>query len=150
MNKKGFLIDEREKDTFRKICTTLYIITLFALMGMQLYRQFILRQSSQEWDDIALLLTVNVIVLLGSLLYLSGSINPVKIKPGYLIAGYAGFVVVGFLFTMFKYTVILNQELGAAQVFDYLRIVVVISGFLVLILGVFALLGSRNLEKKIE
>ena len=150
MNKKLFIVDEREKEIFRKICTTLYLLTLLALMAIQLYRQFVLHQPSQEWDDIALLLTINVIALLGALLYLSGAINPMKIKAGYLLAGYTAFVVVGFFFTVFKYTVVLKQDLGASQIYEYLGIVAIISGLLVLVLGLFAFLGSKDLEKKIE
>lgn len=72
MSKKPINIDEREMNIFRNICTTLYIITLFSLIGMQLYRQFILHQSQEEWNDIALLIAFNVVVLLGSVLYVSG------------------------------------------------------------------------------
>lgn len=143
-------MDEREKEVFRKICTTLYLLTLFGLMVIQLYRQFVLHQPSQEWDDIALLLTVNVIVLLGSFLFLGGGVNPIKIKPGYLLAGYAGFVVIGFIFTIIKYTVLLKQDLGLSEVYNYFGIVIIISGLLALVWGLFAFLGSKNIEEKIE
>ncbi|HEX6303314.1 MAG TPA: hypothetical protein VFZ76_03930 [Anaerolineales bacterium] len=39
-----------------------------------------LGQPHQQWGDIAMLMTANVIVLLGSMLYLIGRINPKKIK----------------------------------------------------------------------
>ncbi|MBN1535579.1 MAG: hypothetical protein JW908_02520 [Anaerolineales bacterium] len=150
MNKKLIIVDEREKEIFRKICTTLYLLTLFGLMVIQLYRQFVLHQPSQEWDDIALLVTINVIILLGSILFLFGRINPLKIAPGYLLGGYTGFVVLGFLFTIYKYNVLLKQNLGLSEIIDYLGIVVIVSGLLVLVWGFLAFLGHRNLEKKID
>lgn len=150
MSKKPFNFDEREMNIFRKICTTLYLLTLYSLMGIQLYRQFVLHQPHQEWDDIAILITFNVVVLLGSVLYLSGSIEPKRMKLRYIIAGYVGFVLLGFAFTIFKYTILLGQELGLAQVLEYLFTVIKISGLLVLAWGLLAYLGSRRVEKQIE
>jgi len=87
----------------------MYLLTIFSLIVIQLYRQFVLHQPQEAWNDIAMLLTVNILVLLGLTLYLTGVINPRKIKLRYLIAGYALFVLVGFLFTIFKYAVLLGQ-----------------------------------------
>ncbi len=150
MRKKPINLDEREMKVFRSISTTLYLITLFSLIGMQLYRQFVLHQPQAEWNDIAILITFNVVVMLGSVLYLSGTINPKKIKSGYLIAGYLGFVLLGFLFTIFKYTVLLGQHIGLGQILDYLLTVITISGLLVVAWGLLAFLGSRRIEKLIK
>ncbi len=150
MSKRSIKIDEREMINFRNICTALYFITLFSLIGMQLYRQFILHQSQEEWNDIALLIAFNVVVLLGSVLYVSGTINPKKIKLHYLIAGYLGFILLGFLFTIFKYTVLLGQHIGLGQILDYLLTVITISGLLVVAWGLLAFLGSRRIEKLIK
>ena len=150
MGKTPFRFDEREMNVFRSICTVMYLVTLAALMGIQLYRQFVLHQPRQEWDDIAMLMTVNVLVLFGAALYLTGAVNPRKIRPAYLIAGYAGFVLLGFAFTVFKYTVLLGQRVGLAQIWDYLLTVVVISGIMALAWGLLAYLGSRRIDKRIE
>ena len=150
MRKTFFSFDERVMDTFYKICAVMYGVTLFALMGIQLYRQFGLQQTQQEWEDIAILLTINVIVLLGSVLYLTGAVDPKRIKPAYVIAGYIGFVLLGLAFTIVKYSVFLGQELSLAQVWDYLLIVIKVSGMLALVWGVLAYLGSRRIEKQIE
>lgn len=150
MSKRFFIFDEREMTTFLKICATMYIITLFSLMIMQLYRQFVLEQPQREWNDIAMVMTVNVLVMLGSVLYLTGSVNPKKIKLRYILAGYGGFVLIGFLFTIFKYTVLLGEDLTLEQVVDYFWTVLVISGILVLVWGLLAYLGSRRIEKQIE
>jgi heme/copper-type cytochrome/quinol oxidase subunit 3 len=150
MNKGPFRLDEREMNVFRSICTTLYFITLYSLIGIQMYRQFALGQPQQEWNDIAMLIAVNVIVLLGSALFLSGAINPRKVKLSYIIVGYLGFVLLGFAFTIFKYTVLLDQGLTLRRIADYFFTVLKISGILVLVWGILAYLGSRRLEKQIE
>ena len=150
MSKKSFKLDERELDIFRKICTTMYIITLYSLMGVISYRQFVLHQPTGEWDDIANITVFNVIVCLGSFLYLGGNINPRKIKSGYIIVGYVGFVLFGLAFTVFKYTILLGQELGLTQVVDYFFTVLKISGILVIGWGLLAYFGSKRIEKQIE
>jgi hypothetical protein len=128
----------------------MYLLTIFSLIVIQLYRQFVLHQPQEAWNDIAMLLTVNILVLLGLTLYLTGVINPRKIKLRYLLAGYALFVLVGFLFTIFKYTVLLGQDLNLAQVWSSLSTVVIISGILVLALGLLAYLGNRRIDKQIS
>jgi len=150
VSKKFLNLDERDKDIFRNVCTTLYLLTLFTLIGIQLYRQFVLHQPTEDWNDIALLITFNVIVLLGAVLYLSGTVNPKGIKLGYLIAGYIGFVLLGFAFTVFKYTVLLEQEISMSEVIDYLVTVLIISGILLLSWGILAYFGSRRIEKQID
>jgi hypothetical protein len=150
MSKHLFHFDEREMDTFRRICTAMYILTIYALIGIVSYRQFVLGQPHQQWDDIAMLMTINVIVLLGSVLYLTGAVNPKKIRLAYILAGYIGFVLVGFAFTIFKYTVLLGHELTLTEVWSSLLTVIKISGILLLLLGILAYIGSRRMEKLIE
>ena len=150
MHKRPFNFDERETNTFRFICTLMYLLTIFSLIVIQLYRQFVLHQPQEAWNDIAMLLTVNILVLLGLTLYLTGVINPRKIKLRYLLVGYALFVLVGFLFTIFKYAVLLGQDINLAQVWSSLSTVVIISGILVLALGLLAYLGNRRIDKQIS
>ena len=150
MNKKLPVFDERELVVFRKICTTMYIITIFALIGIVGYRDFVLGQPHQQWDDIAMLMTINVIVMIGALLYLNGSINPTKIKIRYLIVGYIGFVLVGFAFTIFRYAVLEGVYIDLAFAFDEFKIILLISGLLVLGWSLLAYFGSKKIEKKIE
>lgn len=150
MNKKLFNFDERETNTFRSLCTLMYLLTIYSLIVIQLYRQFVLHQPQEAWNDIAMLLTVNILVLLGLTFYLTGVINPRKIKLRNLLAGYALFVLVGFLFTIFKYAVLLGQDINLAQVWSSLSTVVIISGILVLALGLFAFLGNRRIDKQIS
>ena len=80
MNKRSFNFDERESNIFRSICTIMYILTIFSLIIIQLYRQFVLHQPQEAWNDIAMILTVNILVMLGLTLYLTGGVNPRGIK----------------------------------------------------------------------
>lgn len=148
--KTPIIFDERELNIFRNVCTSMYLVTIGALIGMQLFRQFKLGQPSEAWNDIAMVITINVVVLLGAVLYLTGAVNPKNIKRRYLLAGYVGFVLVGLAWTIFKYAVLLDQEVSLEQVGEYLRLIVVISGILGLTWGVLALIGNRRIERKIE
>jgi hypothetical protein len=149
MSRARLNLDERSMGIVRKISTALYIITIYSLIGVQLYRQFVLHQPTENWEDIAVIITFNVVVWLGSLLYLSGIVNPKNINLRYLLAGYLGFILLGFVFTVFKYNVLESQPLSMEQVLDYLLIVVKVSGGLAIGWGVLAYLGSRRLEKEI-
>ena len=150
MNKRKAILDERELNTFRRICTSMYIITIIALIGIVSYRDFVLDQPHQQWDDIAMLMSINVIVLIGALLYLNGNVNPFKIKIRYIIAGYGGFLLVGFAFTIFKYAILEGEPVDLAFAFYSLIIIILISGLLVLGWSLLAYFGSKKIDKKIE
>ena len=150
MRRTPFNLDERSKGIVQKASTALYIITIFSLIGVQLYRQFVLHQPTEEWEDIAVIITFNVIIWLGSLLYLSGIVNPTNIKLRYLLAGYLGFILIGLVFTVYKYNILESQPLSMEQVLDYLIIIVKVSGILAIGLGALAYLGNRRMEKEIE
>jgi predicted cobalt transporter CbtA len=150
MTKKTFKLDERNLNIFRKICTTFYLITIYSLIGIISYRQFVLHQPSEEWNDIAMLMTINVLATLGAYFYITGVIDIKKFKLRHVLIGFAGFVVVGLTFTIIKYAVILGQDLSSGDVWNILWIVIRISGLLALGLGLLAYLGSRRIEKQIE
>jgi predicted permease len=150
MGKRPFKLDERERNVFRNLITVFYFITLAVLIGMQLYRQFVLGQPLEQWNDIALLITFNAIFLLGGWLYLSGTINLKKTKTRYIVIGYAAFVLFGLLFTIFKYAVLLDQDVGLAQVWDYMLIILPITAVLVIGWGLLGYLGHRRMEKQLE
>jgi hypothetical protein len=150
MRKQTFILDERERSVYRDLITVLYFLTLAALIGMQLYRQFVLGQPSEQWNDIALVITMNVLFLLGGGLYLSGSVNLKKIKASYVVIGYVIFVLLGLLFTIFKYAILLGQEVSMEQVWNYLLIILPITAVLAIGWGLMGYLGYRRMEKKIE
>ena len=150
MRKRLLSLDEREQDIYRNLITVLYIITLAGLIGMQLYRQFVLGQPSEQWNDIAILITINVLFLLGGGLYLSGTVNFQKIKTRYILIGYATFVFLGLLFTIFKYAVLLGQDVGLDQVWDYILTILPITALLGAGWGLLAYLGHQRMEKELE
>jgi hypothetical protein len=150
MSKRTFRLDERGNRIVRQISTILYIITLYSLMAFQLYRQFVLHQPSDEWNDIAILISFNVIVWLGSLLYLSGAVSPKDVGIRYLVIGFSGFVIIGLAFTIFKYAVLLDQTISMTQILEYFFIVIKISAILISFWGLLAYLGNRIVEKRIR
>jgi hypothetical protein len=150
MGKNRFRIDERDADVFRRVCTVMYISTIYALMGVVTYRQFVLDQPQEQWNDMAMIMTINVVVCLGALLYIGGGVSLKRIKLRYITLGYVGFVLLGFAFTVFKYTVLLGEDLSLNQVLDYLLLVAKISGLLLLAWGILAYLGNRRIERQIE
>jgi cation transport ATPase len=150
MRNKPFNLDEREQNVYRSLITRLYFITLTVLIAMQLYRQFALDQPMEQWNDIALLITFNVLFLLGGGLYLSGALNLRKIKARYIVIGYAAFVLIGLLFTIFKYALLLGQDVGLEQIWNYFLIVAPISAVLLIFWGLLGYLGHRRVEKQIE
>ena len=150
MRNMPFKLDEREQNVYRSLITWLYFITLTVLIAMQLYRQFALDQPMEQWNDIALLITFNVLFLLGGGLYLSGALNLRKIKARYIVIGYAAFVLIGLLFTIFKYAFLQGQDVGLEQIWNYFLIVAPITAVLLIFWGLLGYLGHRRVEKQIE
>ena len=150
MRNRPFNLDEREQNVHRSLITRLYFITLTVLIAMQLYRQFALDQPMEQWNDIALLITFNVLFLLGGGLYLSGALNLRKIKARYIVIGYAAFVLIGLLFTIFKYALLQGQDVGLEQIWNYFLIVAPITAVLLIFWGLLGYLGHRRVEKQIE
>lgn len=150
MAKKPFRFDERDLNNFYRICTTLYLLTIMALAGVQLYRQFVLHQPSEEWNDIAIILTVNILGCLAAILFIGGGFDPRKIKLRYIAVGYGAFLLFGFGFTVFKYAILLDEEVTAADLWNYFFLDFRISAIILLVLGLIAYLGSRRIENQIE
>lgn len=150
MRKSPFNLDERERDVYKNLIVILYFITLIVLIVLQLYRQYVLRQPSEQWDDIALLITFNVLLLIGGGIFLSGHVNLKKIKVQYLVMGYAAFVLVGLLFTIFKYSVLLGQEITLQHIWNYLIIILPITAILVLGWGLLGYLGHQRIENNLK
>jgi len=147
MSRAPVPLDERNIDSIRKVCTVMYGITMVLLALVVLYRQFALGQATHEFEDIAVILTSNVIVGLGAVLYFGGVALP-RFSPRALAAAYLGFVVVGFGFTVFKYTVLLDQPMGAGALWSSFLTVATICALLTGIYVLAAYLGVRRIEKQ--
>jgi hypothetical protein len=147
MSRTPVPLDERNIDSIRKVCTVMYGLTMVLLALTVFYRQFALGQATGEFEDIAVILTSNVIVGLGALLYFGGVALP-RFGPRALAAAYLAFVIVGFGFTVFKYTVLLDQPMSAGALWSSFLTVATIcalfTGFYVLA----AYLGVRRIEKQ--
>ena len=150
MSRRPFNLDERTTKIILRICAVLYAITIYSLIGVMSYRQFVLHQPIKEFQDMAIIVTFNVVAMIGSALYFVGGFAVKKTRLRWIIAGYVGFVLIGFAFTIFKYTVLLDQKLSLSQVVSYFFTVLKITGLLAILWCLIAYLGNRRIEKQIE
>src|SRR5210317_524674 len=91
--KKPFLnMDERNKQIAYKVISIMYFLTIFAMQGIVIYRQFALGQDLGDFEDIAIIMTVNSLFLISALLYF-GAIPIRKLKAKSIIFIYLVFVI---------------------------------------------------------
>ncbi len=142
-------MDERTKLVAYKVIAVLYFITIIAMQGIVLYRQFALGQEIGEFEDIAIIMTVNSLFLVSGLLYFGAfQIRKLKIKNILLI--YLWLVILGSLFTYAKYNIFQSPGLSVAQLFDKLKIIAAIIGIIMGFWIVLSVLGKRRIEKELE
>jgi hypothetical protein len=137
-------IDERNVTTTRKICTRLYMATIGTLWLDVLWRQFILRQPLSEFGDLAALMTANVIMFIGAILYYGGVTLP-KIRISVAVGFYLVCVVVGTAFTAYRYNL---SSVG--EILGKLVLVAAIAGCVVVLYIFVAYLGSRKTDRELE
>ena len=142
-------MDERSKLVAYKVIAVMYFLTIIAMQGVVIYRQFALQQSISDFEDIAIIMTINSLFLISALLYF-GAIPIQKLKIKSILLGYAAIIVLGSLFTYAKYNIFQSPGLSFQQLFDKLIIIFSISGLIVLFFVIFSILGKRKLEKKLE
>jgi len=148
--KKPFLnMDERSKLVAYKIIAIMYFLTIIAIEGVILYRQFVLGQSIRDFEDMAVILTVNSLFLISALLYF-GAVPIQKLRIKTILLGYLAIVVLGSLFTYLKYNVFQSPGLSFEQLFDKLLIISAISGLIVGFFILFSFLGIKRLDKELE
>ena len=149
-NKKPFLnMDERNKQIAYKVISIMYFLTIFAMQGIVLYRQFALGQELGDFEDIAIVMTINSLFLISALLYF-GAIQIRKIKVKIILLTYVMFVVLGSLFTYAKYNIFQSPGLSFAQLFDKLIIVITIIGLIMGFWILLSFLGKKRLDKELE
>ena len=119
------------------------------MTGTIFYRQFVLHQSIEQFEDIAVILTVNVLALIGTVLY-RGGILFASFRIKYILAAYLAYVVVGFAFTFVKYKFLVEEPLSLNEIFSKLGIIVVICGLIIALFTFFAYLGKRKIDKQLE
>lgn len=149
-NKKPFLnMDERNKQIAYKVISMMYFITIIAIIGIVIYRQFALGQELSDFEDIAIIMTINSLFLVSALLYFGAiQIRKLKIKTILLIC--IVFVVLGSLFTYAKYNIFQNPGLLFEQLFDKLIIIVTIIGLMMGFWILLSIMGKKRLEKELE
>lgn len=142
-------MDERNKSMAMRVMTVMYLLTIISLQGVVIYRQLALGQDIHDFEDIAIIMTINTIFLVSALLYF-GAIPIRKLKLSSLLAVYGLLIVVGTLFTYLKYNVFGDADLSISQLFAKLIIIFVITGLLLLFFVIFYLLGKRKMERSLE
>ena len=149
-DKKPFLnMDERNKQIAYRIISIMYFLTIFAMQAIVLYRQFALGQELHEFEDMAILMTVNSLFLISALLYF-GAIPIRKLKIKSILLIYALLVTLGSIFTYAKYNLFGSAKLSFSQLFDKLIPVYAITGIILLFFIVFSILGKRKMEKELK
>jgi prepilin signal peptidase PulO-like enzyme (type II secretory pathway) len=147
--KRFFGMDERNTEIGLRVIAVMYFLTIIALQGVILYRQFVLDQNIQDFEDLAVILTVNSLFLISALVFF-GAIPIQQLKIRSVLLAYAGIVVLGSLFTYFKYNVFQQANLTMAQILDKISIVSAVSGLIVVFFVIFSLLGRRKMQKELE
>ncbi len=144
MSRNGFGLDERNRAILGRICTILYILTIYFLVGDILYRQIVLHQTPGQFEDIAALMTVNVFAFIGLMLFFGG-VSIGRFSFTKLFAGYLGFLALGMGYIAVKYwgrpTEFLIDK--AVTVFTICTIIVALAS----LVGYF---GNRKIERDIE
>ncbi len=142
-------MDERNKHIAYKVVAVMYFLTIIAIYGIILYRQFVLGQEISEFEDIAIIMTINSLFLISALLYFGAiQIRRLKIKSILLI--YVVFVVLGSLFTYAKYNIFQSPGLSFQQLFDKLIIIMTIIGLIMGFWVLLSILAKKRLDKEIE
>jgi len=136
--------DERQLDQFKTICTRLYLITMTVVWAVVMYRSLILGQETEQYEDLAILMTANVLVFICANLYSLG-IPAGRISARVVAFVYLGFVALGIIFVSWKY-----RGMGLAFLLDKYLIVAAICAILVVIYWIATLLGGRHLEKQLS
>ena len=149
-NKKTFLVmDERNKQIALKVIAIMYFLTYFAIVGILLYRQFVLRQELSDYEDIAIILTVNSLFLISALLYF-GAIPIRRLKVKSILLIYMVIVVAGSLFTYAKYNIFQSPGLSYKQLLDKFIIIVTITGIIMGVWILLSILGKKRLDKELK
>ncbi len=142
-------LDERSKLVAYKIIAVMYFLTIIAIQAIVIYRQFALGQDIRDFEDIAIIMTVNSLFLVTALLYF-GVIPFQKVKIKSILLVYLAIVVLGSVFTYLKYNVFQSPGLSVKELFDKLVIIFAVTGLIVLFFVIFSLLGKRKMDKELE
>lgn len=142
-------MDERSRLVALRIIAIMYFLTIVSMQFIVIYRQFALGQELRDFEDIAIITTVNSLFLISALLYF-GAIPIRKLKIKSILLIYALFVVLGSAFTFVKYNLVRSPGLTFRELFDKLIIVYAVTGIIMVFFVLFSFLGKRKMEKELE
>ena len=142
-------MDERSRQVAYRIIAIMYFLTIISMQFIVIYRQFALGQEIQDFEDIAIITTVNSLFLISALLYF-GAIPIRKLKIKSILLIYILFVVLGSAFTFVKYNIVRSPGLTFRELFDKLIIVYAVTGIIMAFFVLFSFLGKRKMEKELE
>lgn len=148
-NKPFLAMDERNKQIASRIIAVMYFLTIISITGIVIYRQIALGQSIHDFEDIAIILTVNSLFLVSALLYF-GAVTIQRFKIKTIIFGYLTMVVLGFLFTYAKYNIFQSPGLSLEQLVDKVIIISLIIGLITGFFILFSVLGIKKLDKELK
>ena len=143
MKGPGLQIDERTVKTTRKICTRLYLLTIFALWLDVCWRQFVVNQPLSEFLDLAVLMTANIVLVIGAILYYGGVAVP-QIRASAVAILYIVCVATGTMFTIYKY-----HLSSISEILWKLVLVAAIAGLIVILYVIAAYLGTKKTDRQI-
>ena len=142
-------MEERNKQIAFKVIAVMYFFTIIAMQGIIIYRQFALGQNISDFEDIAIIMTINSIFLISALLYF-GALPIRKLKVKSIVLIYLAFVVLGTAFTYAKYNLFQSPGLSFEQLFDKLKIITAIIGLLMGFWILLSFLGKKRIDKELE
>ena len=142
-------MDERTKQVAYKIIAIMYFLTFFALVGIILYRQFVLRQELNDYEDIAIIMTINSLFLISALLYF-GAIPIRRLKVKSILLIYVVWIVAGSLFTYAYNNILQGQGLSFRELFNKFLLIITITGIIMGFWILLSVLGKKRLDKEIE
>jgi hypothetical protein len=144
MKGRLFEIDERSQSIIRRIGAGLYFLTIAALWVDIFYRHFILKQPISQFQDIAAIMTANVLLFVAAVLYYGG-VTIRRVRPLVVLLVYAVFVAAGTAFTAVRQGIT-----SPGALFGQFIIVAAICAILVILYLIAIYLGSRKVEKELD
>ena len=148
--KKPFLnMDERSKLVAYKVIAIMYFLTIVSMQAVAIYRQFALGQEIYDFEDFAIIMTVNSLFLISALLYF-GAIHIRRLKIKNILLIYITFIILGSAFTYAKYNIFQSPGLSFEQLLNKLLIIFIITGLILAFFILFSILGKRRTEKELE
>lgn len=136
-------IDERQKNILQTIATRMYILTLLALWADMMYRTFALGQSPDDFEDIAIILTVNALAVLAAFFWHKG-FQPGKSGVLKILGLYVIMLVLGTIFVILKY-----GTADTALLLDKIGITAAILAIMALVYGFISHRGQKHAESEI-